>query len=150
MGDRTTVVLSLLTSQVKEVEELLDYLHQRCNEECIDNTTGFEFDEVNYGVLKRLVALEEAGIAYESTWRAGCEYEAGTTSVRFTSEGEKVKKTIYDSDLSIPITDLMHLINQPEAILELIKNSNEEVQVLPWDNQEEYGKRYRARQLIST
>jgi len=150
MGDRTTVVLSLLTSQVKEAEELLGYLHQSCNEECMDNTTDFAFEEVNYGDLEGLVALEEAGIAYESTWRAGCEYEAGTTSVRFTSEGEKVKKTIYDSDLSIPITDLMHLINQPEAILELIKNSNEEVQVLPWDNQEEYGKRYRARQLIST
>lgn len=150
MGDRTTVVLSLLTSQVKEAEELLGYLHQSCNEECMDNITDFAFEEVNYGDLEGLVALEKASIAYESAWRAGCEYEAGTTSVRFTSEGEMIKKTIYDSDLSIPITDLMHLINQPGAILELIKNSNEEVQVLPWDNQEEYGKRYRARQLIST
>lgn len=150
MGDRTTVVLSLLTSQVKEAEELLGYLHQRCNEECIDNTTDFAFEEVNYGDLDGLFALEKAGIAYESAWGTGCEYEAGTTYVRFTSEGEMVKKTIYDSDLSIPITDLMHLINQPEALFELIKNSNEEVQVLPWDNQEEYGKRYMARQLIST
>lgn len=150
MGDRTTVVLTLLTSQVKEAEGLLDYLHQRCSEMCIDNTTAFEFGEVNYGSLKGLVALAEAGIAYESAWGAGYEYEAGTTSVRFTSEGEMVKKTIYDREFSIPITYLMHLINQPETLFELINNRNEEVQVLPWDNQEEYGKRYRARQLIST
>lgn len=150
MGDRTTIFLTLLTSQVKEAEGLLDYLHQRCYEKCIDNTTAFEFEGVNYGNLEGLAALEEAGIAYESTWEAGHEYDAGTTSVRFTPEGEMVKKTIYVSDLSIPISDLMRLINQPEAIFELIKNSNDELQVLPWDNQEEYGKRYRARQLIST
>ena len=150
MGDRSTVTLTVLTSHKKQVEEIIrDFSESPEAEDHKDACTVFTFEEVNYGSLDFLDVLISKGIAYTSEWSNGCEYGSGAENTRFTSDGEAIIKTIYDSDLSIPIDTLMGIINQPEELVELIKNSNEEVQVLPWDNQEEYGKRYKVRRLIN-
>lgn len=150
MGDRTTVTLTVLTSQVSEVVEILEYVLDCAYKFNGDITTSFTFDEVNYGTLKNLPALVDKGIAYESDWEAGSGYGPGTESTRFTEEGEVITKTVCDEDLSLAVITLMGVIDHPTELVELIKERHIELQILPWDNQEEYGKRYMARQLIST
>ena len=151
MGDRTTVKLTVPTSHEQLVEEIIrDFSYSAEAIDHEDGCTGFTFDEVNYGQLDWLPELIRKGIAYTSEWEAGSEYEAGSESTRFTLDGEVITKVVYDSDLSIAIVTLMDVINKPESLVQLIKESHEANTVLPWDNQEEYGKRYLTRKLIST
>jgi hypothetical protein len=105
-----------------------------------DDLVIFVFHEVNYGTLDFLQDLRKHGIAYDSSWEDGGEYEAGTDSCRFTPEGGMNLSEVYDSQLSIPIDDLMKIIDHPNQLKQWIVNASESVAVLPWDNQVEYGK----------
>lgn len=148
MGDPTYVELTVLTRQAEAAEALF-------NEEPEDTTedgefTRFGFEEVNYGKLGFLAALQDAGIAYDSAWIKGDNYSAGTVSLRFTEAGESVEKEVYVLIEQAPILDdLKKILDDPIALRACIADWIEETLILPWDNQEEYGKRYRARQLIA-
>lgn len=147
MGDRTTVTLSFLESQEKKALQHFDY---EASEAWWDEPFAYHrFEEVNYGRLDFLDKLKAAGIAYESEWDRGSEYGPGIKSVRFTADGEVIQKEIYNSECSIDVHDLMALLNKPEELKGLITSTHEAVSVLPWENQEEYGKLYRAKQLIT-
>lgn len=148
MGDRTTVTLSFLESQQ---DEALKHFDSEANESWLDEPLAYHrFEEVNYGTLDFLDKLKAAGIAYESEWDRGSEYGPGIKSVRFTADGEVVQKEVYNSECSIDVHDLMALLDKPEELKDLITSTHEAVSVLPWENQEEYGKLYRAKQLISS
>ena len=95
-------------------------------------------------------ALIAAGIAYNSEWESGDDYGEGCQSCRFTAEGSVVVKEVYSSDYSVPLNLLMEAINTPNKLREIILGWKEKITVLPWDNQEEYGKLYRATMLITT
>lgn len=148
MGDRTTVTLSFLESQQDEALKHFD-----CDAEeawCDEPFAYHRFEEVNYGTLRFIDKLKAAGIAYESEWDGGYEYGPGIKSVRFTADGDVVEKEIYNSECSIDVHDLMALLDKPEELKELITSTHQAISVLSWDNQEEYGKLYRAKMLIST
>lgn len=148
MGDRTTVTLSFLESQQ---DEALKHFSFVADEAWCDEPFAYHrFEEVNYGTLDFLDKLKASGIAYESEWDRGSEYGPGVKSVRFTPDGDVVEKEVYNSECSIDVHDLMALLNKPEELKDLITSTHQAVSVLPWENQEEYGKLYRAKQLIST
>lgn len=148
MGDRTTVTLSFLESQQ---DEALKHFDSVADEAWLDEPFAYHrFEEVNYGTLNFLDKLKAAGIAYESEWDRGSEYGPGVKSVRFTADGDVIEKEIYNSECSIDVHDLMALLDKPEELKDLITYTHEAVSVLPWENQEEYGKLYRAKMLIST
>lgn len=147
MGDRTTVTLSFLESQQ---DEALKYFDSDADEAWLHEPLVYhQFNEVNYGTLNFLDKLKAAGIAYESEWDRGSEYGPGVKSVRFTPDGDVVEKEIYNSECSINVHDLMTLLDKPEELKNLIRSTHQAVSVLPWENQEEYGKIYRAKQLIN-
>ena len=148
MGDRTSVALRVLTSQVERVKEIIkgEYYETDYNEPSL---TIFNFDEVNYGTLPFLEALMDNGIAYDSKWDSGSEYGPGAESCRFTSEGEAVMKGFSDSAKNPDIHCLLQFIDQPERLRQFILDHITEREVLPWDNQEEYGKLHRMVQLIT-
>lgn len=149
MGDRTTVHLYVPTDLADQAEALFDFGCEY-TDDCEDNTTQFTFGEVNYGNLPFLNKLAEAGIAYNSCWEDGGDYKSGCESLRFTPSGEFVLKTLYNGeDVNPSLNRLLELIDQPEALREYILNYKEIRSVLPWDNQVEYGKLHRARQLIA-
>jgi hypothetical protein len=148
MGDRTTVYLDVLASQADAAKELFDYESQDeypNGEQFIE----FQFSEINHGTLDFLDKLQEAGIAFDSSWSQGSEYGPGTTFCRFTAEGQVIKFDRYESEINPGMVGLMRLIDNPEALREAILQHHRETTPLPWDNQEEYGKLYRTKQLIN-
>lgn len=148
MGDRTTVTLSVLESQEDKAREYFEF---EDNEAWLDEPLSYhQFDEINHGELDFLHKLKAAGIAYESRWDRGYEYGPGVKSLRFTPDGNVVEKEIYDSECAIDLKSLMPLLDKPEELREYILTRHQEVSTLSWENQEEYGKLYRAKQLIST
>lgn len=150
MGDRTRVTLTVLRSQAEKAQELFSEGYE--SEDTVHGDSllySWEFDEVNYGRLPFLGGLKTAGIAYDSGWDNGDEYSSGYASCRFSSEGELVQKHLYDNEDSIPLSVLTRLLNEPETLRQKILDMIQERTVLPWDHQEEYGKLYRMKQLIT-
>lgn len=148
MSDRATVHLTVLDTQSEATKAFFD---------CEPGDSGnadhgckyFQFDGVNYGNLDFLDNLRDAGIAYDSDWGAGNEYLAGCHSCRFTPAGDCIEKHVYDGDAAVPLDAVMHILHDHAALVKCIEACHEHVYVLPWDNQEEYGKIYRAKRLIS-
>lgn len=147
MGDRTTVTLSVLKEQAEEAKKHFDYGAD--NESEAGKLIHFEFYEVNYGTLGFLKQLTAAGIAYDSEWGHGSEYGPGCEYCRFTAEGEAIIKELYNSDANPEIDLLVPVLDDPEKLRQTILDHIESREVLPWDNQIEYGKIYRIAQLIS-
>lgn len=149
MGDRTTVTLTVPTEHAGMVEELLK--DERLDDGVHDEKSGltcYTLYEVNYGEINGLDLLQDAGIAYNSAWEAGDCYGPGCASLRFLEDGTAVIKEIYDSCHSIQINDLMLHIDDFELLRQMIRKQYDYLQVFPWTNQVEYGKRYLARKLI--
>jgi hypothetical protein len=149
MGDRTIVYLDVLASQADAARELFSY-EPEDERENGDKFIEFEFNEINYGTLDFLEDLQRAGIAFDSNWSSGDEYGPGTMFCRFTPEGNTICFDRYDSDINPDINCLMRLIDDPEALRKVILDHHKATTPLPWDNQEEYGKLFRAKMLIST
>jgi hypothetical protein len=148
MGDRTTVYLDVLVSQAEAAKKLFDYGSQ---DEYLNGEgfIEFVFTEINHGTLDFLSKLQEAGIAYDSSWSPGNEYGAGANFCRFTADGEVICFDRYDSEAHPDLSCLMTRIDDPIALREYILEHHKNVTPLPWDNQEEYGKLYRTKQLIN-
>lgn len=149
MGDRTYVTLEVPKELKHAAEALFNEDTNEDGENIAEGTHWFGFSEVNHGALEFLEALQDQGIPYNSSWEAGSEYGPGTDSCRFTPEGIMVNKEIYESSLSIPLVVLLSYIDKPDQLIKYILAHEEVVAVLPWDNQVEYGKRYRLRQLVT-
>ena len=150
MGDRTRVTLTVLRSQAEKAQELFSEGYESEDTIASDSLLySWEFDEVNYGRLPFLGGLKTAGIAYDSGWDNGDAYSSGYASCRFSSEGELVQKDLYDNEDSIPLSVLTRLLNEPETLRQKILDTIQERTVLPWDHQEEFGKLYRMKQLIT-
>lgn len=151
MGDRSTVHLHILTKQLEQVQEILIRTKAGMPEEEVEDgfLTVLTFYEVNYGNLDFLRFLKEAGIAYESEWESGSEFEAGTDHCKFSPEGDLVNRDIYDSWLSIPVDVLMLHIDDYEGLKCVILNQQKKIEVPPLDeDQIQYGKLYLAKKLI--
>jgi len=154
MGDRTSVTLYFLASQKEKVDAILEDLGEEPQTQDVTAEDGqklcaYYYDEVNYGTLEFLPELRAAGIAHESAWDSGGDFDEGDEYCRFTKEGGCLIKTVIESERSISIEIMMTMIHQPNALVDYIKARNEELNVLPWTNQAEYGPTYQAMQLIS-
>ena len=147
MGDRTYVTLWVKTVHADEVRPFAGK-EGYADEKTYEDSTSFGFEEVNSGELSFLEELEKLGIAYDSSWEPGGEYGAGTRSARFTPEGAIDIRTIYNADYNPSLSELLARINSPDDLIAYILKHKEEVTPLPWDNQEQYGKLYRAACLI--
>ena len=123
--------------------------------------SAYFYEEVPYGELdcgddtffERLYNL---GIAFDATWEAGQDWNQGTKSGRFTSDGNLVIKELYDIDLLIKpglirgILDNVWLDppDRVNAITTIISAHEKRVHVLPWQKQAEYGRIHRTKKLI--
>lgn len=150
MGDRTSVRLLLLTEQVAFAQSVVDldaegtneWSHTGIHSECL-------FEEVNYGRLHFLSALTEAGIAFNSVWSDGGNYSSGITYGRFLPDGTSFSQDIYDDEINLDLAALQGLFDKPNALVLYIQEQIKNTIPIPWDNQIEYGKLYRARKLIT-
>jgi hypothetical protein len=150
MGDRTTVSLTVLTSQKAEAEKIA--LAAGYEADSVEDNKGlscFLYYEVNYGELSFLPELTAAGIAHDSDWDHGGDYTAGSEFMRFTPEGEtkgySYSNEHYNPDLAYCLT----LVGDPAQLVQYILDHKDKVTPLPWDNQEAFGKIYRTKQLLT-
>lgn len=150
MGDRTYVTLTLLAEQLEEALPLIE-AEDGSPEDTSENTpfVHLGFYEVNYGDLRCLSALQAAGIAYESRWESGADYGGGIEYGRFTEAGEPRSLQLHDGGENPSIHALIKLLDSPQELRQYILDHQAAITPLPWDNQVEYGRRYRARRLIA-
>ena len=145
MGDRTWVEIVVLNETLPLVEEILP-------DDAEINTSlefsSFYFDEVNNGCIEEQDQLTDLGIPYNYEWGMGDNDDPGSKYIRFTPEGELQHIEYYDDELNLPLEKLLELAPTPKELAEYVQQHSDDKTPLPWDNQVEYGKIYRARQLI--
>ena len=145
MGDITHVTIQIPKECLKTVIGCLPGFDYKTE---MGDSILLEFSEVNYGELEEFTDLIALGIPCDYEWGNGSEYGSGRKYIRFTSEGELQLVEYYDEDYNPPLDCLMERIDKPEELVKYIKEHKEGVTPLPWDNQVEYGKIFRARQLL--
>lgn len=154
MSDSTSVDLYVLKIHEEYIREL--YANYNPYEGHFFNpnddlVTQFSFDEVNYGELYDLDILEEKGISYTVDWGTGYEVSQGSTSLRFDDEGNKVKSTYYEEELSIHYLELVKILKSNKPLTTIKERVNEMQRIstpLPWEDQEENSKIYLTRKLL--
>lgn len=156
MGDRTWVHLTILASQLEQARPIIEASEGELEEpESIATSAPntptliwFKFEECNYGNLSCEKALQQAGIPFDKAWGRGDAYDSGTMYNRYTGAGELAAIEVYDAGINPDIDELLKRIDEPDKLRQYIRDHKGKITPLPWDDQEEYGKRYRARQLI--
>lgn len=155
MGDCSNATVTVLKEQAQKAKEVVidsyeeEFIQKiKLPDDTTITLTVFSYYEVKHGELF-IRDLTLAGIPYTHEWDAGDTYPGGQRSSRYTPEGESVVKTITENDWYFHYHQLLPLIDNPTAIKELILKKKEELEILPWLNQVEYGKRYLTKQLIN-
>ncbi len=148
MSDRTSVTLHVLKVDADKARATFNDspAYTDTSDELL---TEFGFDDVNYGNLPFLPKLLEAGIAYNSSWGSGDSYGPGTFSLRFTAEGNPVTWELYDETINPNLVDLMERIDKPVELRQYLLAHEAKTIEPTWDNQEEFSKIFRAKQLIT-
>jgi len=155
MSDRTRVYLTIADehiSYLKQIIQMPDYRNEwdtDLESESDGKRTIFNFEDVNYGTLDFLPELLARGIAYESSWCAGDEYTEGTEYCRFYEDGTSTVIQVYNDEINPHLPTLMQLLDQPESLINLIKQHHKRVTPPSWDNQIEYGKLYQTHRLLT-
>ena len=147
MGDPTWVEIVVLTESLPQVKEFLDEEAQISEGNIL---TSLYYHTVNNGCIEEQHELTKAGIPYNYEWGKGDYYTSGTKYIRFTPEGELEHIEYCESDINPPIEKLLELVPTPRELAEYVQQYSDEKTPLPWDNQVEYGKRFRALQLLNT
>ena len=145
MADTTWVEIFVLNESLEQANNILP--------DDAEVTTGlslttFLFHEVNNGYLEEQHELTKQGIPYNYDWGNGDTYEAGSKYIRFTPEGEVQNVEYYEAEINPPIEKLLELVDQPEELAQYVRQYSADITPLPWNNQVEYGKIYRTRQLL--
>lgn len=148
MGDRVQVTLTIPRVLISLARPLFTFNIDDADEDD-DDYIFYTFDECNYGDLPFTDALIRHGIPHDRAWEEGSDYGSGTEYYRFTPEGELICTQVFRHSLGINIPKLLELINNYEELKDYILERHKDNETLPWDNQIEYGRIYRARRLIT-
>lgn len=161
MGDRVYVTLNVLAAHLEQARTILTKYNGNPSEEYRSPTPSepylswLGYEEVNFGELNGLPDLVAIGIAYDSRWEQGFDFGRGIESVRFTAEGEAIKKVLYAHDEGIKLDEFrtaMALAKPEERLIALeavISKHEARLFVLPLDEKQiEYGKLYRTKRLL--
>ena len=153
MSSRTDVVLSILVihqSRVKEIVNEYGYSGSWGEGQYVDpEVIQARFPEVNYASLSFCEELIENGIPFNTDWGNYGDMYGGSQFCRYTEDGELDFKEIAEYEWNtISLSSVERYITDPLALYKYVKEQRERLTVLPWDNQEEYGLKYVALQLI--
>lgn len=147
MGDHTWVEIVVLKESLDQVKKILANFDIPEIVEG-DKIVSLYFYEVNNGHIEEQDELTLQGIPYNYEWGTGDGFDAGNKYIRFTPEGKVVHIEYYVTEANPPLEKLSELLDTPEELVEYIRKFIKEKTPLPWDNQVEYGKRYKAMQLL--
>lgn len=145
--DITLIVLSVHASMLNTImqdnslasfDEKYDY----------EETTYYIFYECRGQSLAISDLLSKHGIAFTQEWTDDCG-NSGINTQRFTSRGKSIYKDLDNSKVNPDAEQCLNLIDKPVELREYILEHQASRLFLPWDNQEQNGKLYMARQLIN-
>lgn len=148
MRDDTWAKLYVPTELTKAVKAVFD---EASNEnEINDALTELFYEEIDYGSLPSGVKdkLIAAGIPFDWEWGDGDYFGGGLLYIRFTETGELHLREVCNRDRNPNLKALLERIVKPDELVQFLKEHADNVTPLSWDNQVEYGKRYRMRQLL--
>lgn len=155
MGDRTSVTLTVPLEYSAEVRKLY------ADEELDDSNESkdlisFTFQDVNYGELPELDKLKELGIAFDSEWQKGGDFDSGSKHLRFDIHGVPIEAEltpfshyIYADDIGKILKGAGSMVFKLTAISQIYTIYADQQKNLSWANQVEFGKLYRVNKLIS-
>lgn len=154
MGDRVSTTLTVLKEHQQRAIELIkpeegepSYIDDHSEEHIV----RLSYDEVNYGTIDNLELLIQEGIPYSFSWGSGGEFNEGQQDVRFSPEGQLLH-TGEDLEWPSVLLDGLKLQLDKATSLEqakqLLQDSLAKHVPISWDNQAEYGRLYRATQLL--
>lgn len=109
-------------------------------------TFGFESNYCRLSYHDKLVA---AGIPYIFSWSGSGEHAEGTSYSRYTETGKHTLLELWYRDENPSMSEIFLLIDKPEELRAYILKHKADTTSLPWDNQLEYAKLFRAQQLIA-
>ena len=153
MSDRTDVHLTILPAHQGQVTEIATQAGYYPNWENLLHfskpTSRGYFAGVKYGELSFLSELAERGIPYIADKDPFDEYEGSSEYCRYTKDGELDFRNIVDSEWdTISLSKVENLLNAPIALKWYVEQRRKDLTILPWENQEVYGLKYVALQLI--
>ena len=156
MGDRTAVIVIVLTSQAEQAKAEIEVDQGLPSEEGVYDfgagTYFLQYEEINYGVIDALDEFQALGIPVTSQWGSGGDYTEGESHLRFTPEGIAVNTA---SSKDWPYNTLVRLKEASrdcstfDEMAQLLDQAIEAQCTPGWENQEENAKRYLAVQLIT-
>lgn len=119
--------------------------------------TRFDCDMIPYGQTNFESEFVELGIAYTIHHCDKSDPHHRCKHLRFTPEGETKRSTHTYTSRFVSVEDIEQYLEeckeQPAAMYDtmksIAKNIRKITDPLPWDNQVEYGQRYRAKRMIS-
>lgn len=121
MGDRTHVILTVLTKHAGQVRAMKAGHYDEVD--IGNDLTQFMFEEVNYADLEIEKDLRDARIPYDKDWEAGCEFGAGVESFRVLPDGTTSLTECYLEDSGIDIEVLQAIlardISDTEKVVEI-------------------------------
>ncbi len=159
MGDRTTCRVYVLKEHEARAIELIkpeegepgDTGAFFVGSDAHPEIVALYYYDVNYASIDALDEFLAEGIAYDFDWDQGSDFTQGESHLRFTAEGEAVFTSDSPENPSGYLTSIEKALNSLTSVNEvracLVQIKAKHVP-LPWDNQVEYGKVYRARKLI--
>lgn len=157
MSDERTITLTVLASQKdRALEILFPYVGEPNDENDFIVQADPALYYMQYYEIKAthfatpLAELQAAGIAWDYQYGRSDDgdSQSGEDHLRFTETGENVLVGWMEEATRIPVYVLMGFIEFPDKLIEKIRDVNSKLTPLPWTNQEEYGKRYQAAQLL--
>ncbi|MGJ8514886.1 hypothetical protein [Carnimonas bestiolae] len=147
MSSCTDVTLTVLREHTADVLKRFDNIAERWDD--LDTSrygrtfliSCFTFMNIPRGMLD-VSDLAAQGIALRLRWESFDEFSAGTYHLWFTEMGQLVSREISDDDYAIPISELLPLVGDHQALESLILSRDAALQVPDWEHQEAYGRRY--------
>lgn len=153
MGDRTSVILTVLKEHAEEAKRLIKPEEGDPYDECEeDDLIELRYDQVNYGTIDALEGFVAAGIPYVFSWDPGGCYSEGCSWLRFDAEGNAILGSSSPDWPEQILTDFREQILEASSVEEVLKILNQSIDSHtwgPWDNQLEHSKIARARNLIN-
>lgn len=150
MSGTINIYLMVLTRQTIQTEVIMKEFDWYAfdSQHAYEANTYYEFSECREPKLPFVETLTRQGIAFDQNWNDDSG-ESGMIAQRFTSTGESRNKTLDDCHKNPDTEGLINLIDKPTELRNYILEHQASRLILPWDNQEQYGQLYRARQLIN-
>lgn len=157
MSNERTITITVLASQKDLALDILGQFLKAPDDEndfLIQADPALHFMQYYESTVRQvtepLMALKHAGIAWDLEYGRtdDGESEPGEDRLRFTETGEVMAVGWTQTDLFLAVHDLMQYLDHPDKLREYIIEASKKTMSLPWTNQEEYGKRHMAAQLL--